>query len=111
MLVKFISSESGELLMFAEVACQILSVLDKECSARGVFTLEEMLPAAERLRKAVAKGAGKDISAEDADGEQKPGISQRAWPFIDMLERSAKGGSRANILWEAAQDFGARSGG
>lgn len=32
-------------------------------------------------------------------------ISQRAWPLIDMLERTSKGGPKANIVWEAAADF------
>jgi hypothetical protein len=32
-------------------------------------------------------------------------LGPRAWPLIDMLERSSKGGAHANIVWEAAADF------
>lgn len=104
MLVKFVSSESGELIMFAEVARQILSILGKDCTALGAFTVDEMADAARRLKAAVA--AGQAGGGEDEEGNPRPTLSQRAWPLIDMLERTAKGGSKANILWEAARDFG-----
>jgi hypothetical protein len=32
-------------------------------------------------------------------------LGPRAWPLIDMLERSSKGGAKANIVWKAAADF------
>ena len=32
-------------------------------------------------------------------------MRQRAWPLIDMLERTAHSGPKANIIWEAAADF------
>ncbi len=93
MLVKFISSETGELMMFADMAAQLLRA--------------EMLPAARLLREAVARGeasAGK--ADDDDDGKDAPvALGPRAWPLIDMLERSSKGGAHANIVWEAAADF------
>jgi len=108
MLVKFISSETGELMMFAEAAHQLLGAVGKECTARGTFTVEEMLPAAEALKSAVQRGEAPPPSRE---GEEEPGnekpvaLGQRAWPLIDMLERTARGGQRANIVWEAPRDF------
>jgi len=105
MLVKFLSSETGELLMFAEAAGPLLRAINKECTARGTFTLEEMLPAATRLREAVARGLS-PTSDDDADGAEKPvAMGPRAWPLIDMLERTSKGGARANIVWEATAPF------
>jgi hypothetical protein len=86
MLVKFVSSETGELMMFADMASTLLRAVGKETGRRGTFTREEMLPAAKLLREAVALGP-------------------RAWPLIDMLERSSKGDAHANIVWEAAADF------
>lgn len=105
MLVKFVSSVSGELLMFAEVAGPLLRAIGKETTARGAFTQDEMLAAAVALRQAVERGAAPANEA-DAEGEEKPvALSSRAWPFIDMLERSSRGGPKANIVWEAAKDF------
>jgi len=107
MLVKFISSETGELMMFAEVACQLLKAVGKECTARGTFTVDEMLPAAQALKSAVQRGEAPPSQDEEEKPEkEKPiALGQRAWPFIDMLERTAAGGERANIIWEAPRDF------
>ena len=107
MLVKFISSETGELMMFAEMAGPLLRAIGKETSRRGTFTREEMLPAATLLRQAVARGEASDNKAPDDDEGAEEGVAlgPRAWPLIDMLERTAKGGPQANILWEAAADF------
>ncbi len=107
MLVKFVSSETGELMMFAEMAGALLHAVGKETTRRGAFTREEMLPAAQLLRAAVARGEAGDSKAkdDDEDAEQPVAFGPRAWPLIDMLERSAKGGAQANIVWEAAADF------
>lgn len=107
MLVKFVSSETGELMMFAEMAGTLLRAVGKETGRRGTFTRDEMLPAAQMLRLAVERGeTGANQPVDDDDGKDQPvALGPRAWPLIDMLERSAKGGGHANIVWEAAADF------
>lgn len=109
MIVRFVSSETGELIMFAEVAHQLFAVMGKEGTARGVFTVEEMLPAAQALRRAVERGkaleAKQEPEEEEAGKEEPIALGQRAWPFIDMLERTARRGKDANILWEAKAPF------
>jgi len=105
MLVRFVSSVSGELLMFADVAGPLLRAIGKETTARGAFTQDEMLAAAIALRKAVERGEG-PATSDNEEGDEKPvALSSRAWPFIDMLERSSRGGPKANIVWEATKDF------
>lgn len=112
MLVRFYSSETGELLMFAEAARPLLQVLGKATTARGAFTLAEMAPAAQTLRDAVKRAEAPppppDEDERDETGKKKEPVvamSQRAWPLIDMLERTSKGGPKANIVWEASADF------
>ncbi|MCH2220986.1 MAG: DUF1840 domain-containing protein [Dechloromonas sp.] len=109
MLVRFISSETGEILMFAEAARSLLQVLGKETKAKGAFLPDEMLAAAHTLREAVSRAEVPPQEDEvDADGRKKEpvvALGQRAWPLIDMLERTAKGGSKANIVWEAPAAF------
>lgn len=107
MLVTFLSSETGELMMFAEVAGALLRAVGKETGKTGTFTRDEMMPAAELLRAAVARGEAAGSPADDADsaGEAAVTLGPRAWPLIDMLERSSKGGPKANIVWKAAADF------
>lgn len=111
MLVRFYSSESGELLMFADAARTLLQAIGKECTARGTFTRAEMAGAAEALRLAVKGAEAPPPDDEDVEDEgvrkKEPvvAIGQRAWPLIDMLERTSRGGPKANIVWEAASDF------
>ena len=109
MLVTFVSSETGEILMFSEVARVLLSAMGKECTAKGAFVQNEMLAAAQRLRTAVKRGEAPELVNDeggDEDRRQVPvGLGPRAWPLIDMLERSAKGGEKANVVWTAAADF------
>jgi len=109
MLVRFDSSETAEVLMYADTAKMLLTALGKETTARGTFTQPEMLPAAEALREA-ARQAGQPPEEEDEegkDGKKKPPVSfgQRAWPLIDMLERTARAGPEAWVVWEASADF------
>lgn len=112
MLIKFVSSETGEVLMFAEVAKTLLEIVGKATTARGVFTQPEMLAAAKALQHAVQE-AGKrplpepedDEESEETSKKPKVVLSQRAWPLIDMLERTAGSGPDANIVWEAPADF------
>lgn len=109
MLVRFDSSETAEVLMYADTAKMLLTALGKETTARGTFTQPEMLPAAEALREA-ARQAGQPPEEEDEegkDGKKKPPVSfgQRAWPLIDMFERTARAGSDAWVVWEASADF------
>lgn len=109
MLVTFTSSETGELLMFAEAAKPLLESMGKATTARGVFTRAEMIAAAAALRKAVEGTAVPPADDElDAEGKKKEpvvGLGQRAWPLIDMLERTGRGAPDANIVWQAASDF------
>lgn len=106
MLVRFVSSETGEILMFSEAAGPLLRAVNKECTARGTFTVAEMMPAALLLREAVARGESATPDDEAEGAVEKPvALRSRAWPLIDMLERTSKGGLKANIVWDASAPF------
>jgi len=117
MLVKLTSSTSGEVILFAEHARRLFEILGKDCTARGVFTLEQLPAAMARLRRAVAdeKEAATRAPAElpaRADREKAEdanehdlavSLGQRAHPLIQLMERTQNEGGF--ILWEAARDF------
>lgn len=113
MIVQFNSSETAEVLMYAQHAKVLLEAIGKECTARGTFTPAEMPTAAQALRDAVKRAAEAQPPVDDDDAEEnakakkEPVITlgQRAWPLIDMLERTGKAGPDAYIVWEAAADF------
>jgi len=99
--------------MYADAAGQLLRLLGKETLARGSFVQDEMLAASVKLREAVKRGEQGESAAPVVDEDDENisfmdipvALGQRAWPLIDMLERSSRGGSKANIVWEAAKDF------
>lgn len=108
MLVKFISTEAGEIVMYADLARTLLQAVGKECTAQGVFTQAELAPAAARLQAAVAQSTTPPEEDEDGDGvpKEKPvAFGARAWPLIKMLERTAGKGEKAHVVWRASSDF------
>lgn len=108
MLVKFISTEAGELVMYADLARTLLQAVGKECTAQGVFTQAELSGAVARLQAAVAQSASPPEDDADDDGaiQEKPvAFGARAWPLIKMLERTAGKGEKAHVVWRASSDF------
>lgn len=107
MLVKFHSSTSGEIMMFAETARILLGVLKKECTARGVITLEELPAEIALLQAALVRDGAEARAANDQgdQGELPVGFRQRATPFLELLQRTL--GREGYLLWEAPADFGA----
>ncbi len=105
MLVRFVSSETGEIMMFAEVARPLLQAVGKACTAHGVFRHDEMLAAAVVLRRFAGDTSDQSASECGDDSESPVALRRRAWPLIDMLERTGRGPADANIVWTASGDF------
>ncbi len=109
MLITFTSGAGPKVLMFGEVANQLLEVMGKTTTAKGIVTVEQMDEALGLLRGAVnssrssatasARG-GKPDDARDQPGcDRRSAISlaQRAQPLIDLLVRSQRAGTP--VLW------------
>lgn len=109
MLVTFTSSTSGEIMMFAEIARHLFEIIGKECTARGVFTLEQLPEAIEKLRQAIESEKGRALAAsppaDKIESWSAPGIglAQRARPFIALMELTCREGGF--VIWLAAKDF------
>lgn len=121
MLVTINSSTSGDMIMFADHLRRLFDIIGKECTARGVFTCEQLPEAIARLKAAIAEEkqalieaerqaheAGlepEDEIAEDDEYLSGPGIrlGQRATPLLHLMEWTLK--EKGFILWEAAHDF------
>lgn len=122
MLVKLNSSTSGDMIMFADHARFLFGLIGKECTARGVFTTEQLPDAISKLWQAVeeeklAQHLAKKHQAkepfprhkdEEEDNDTKEEaesicIGQRAAPLIRLMEWTLK--EKGFILWEAPSDF------
>lgn len=128
MLIRLTSNTSGELVMLAKHLRRLFEIIGKECTARGVFTFEQLPPALACLQQAVdeeklaarlladEERAGKnpekdaDHGADDGSdvaverqAEARVSLAQRARPLINLMEWTVK--EKGFILWEAESDF------
>ena len=112
MIVRFHSTEAGELIMMSDLARILLKAMDKACNARGVIQLAEIPDALGRLEALLAEpppppeAPDSGVAPAAAAEGFPPKLAARVWPFVEMLKRTQRGGAQAHILWEASADFG-----
>ena len=111
MLYKFKSRATADLTMLEANGRQVLQIIGKDASPRGIITTDQIPQAIAALQAAVAaederaqaaKTQDLDQDPEDADGQDVKagvGLKQRAVPFIEMLRRSAA--EQADVVWGA----------
>lgn len=131
MLVTMTSNTSGKMVMLAEHLRYLFEILGKDCTARGIFTLEQLPPAIAKLKalveedrlaahryeqareaeaeKIAASGAEDEAGEQDkeeddeAQAEMPVWLGQRAAPLLRLMERTLQ--EKGFILWETSRDF------
>lgn len=126
MLVRFTSSTSGEMVMFAHHARELFEIIGKECTQRGVFLCEQLPEAIALLHGAVdqeklteklsrmsksEQDKAKDKAAAELDmdyeakemAENGIALGRRAHPLIHFMELTQK--EKGFILWETEGNF------
>jgi cyclopropane-fatty-acyl-phospholipid synthase len=119
MLYKFKSKATADLIMLEPNGKQILRIIGKEPSSKGILEIAEMPQAIEALRQAVQQEEDtraqldaqnlsssadtkdtKDSKGAVTSGQERPvSLRQRAAPFIDMLQRAHK--ANKDVVWGA----------
>ena len=102
MLITFKSSASADVVTFEENAQQILRVIGHNLStAQGVITVEQLPAAISKIKAAIASDktipAQQQSPEEEAESGQNVSFSQRAMPFLELLESSLK--EKMPVLW------------
>lgn len=116
MIVKFFCKNSADVIMFDDVACQLLAVLGKAPTARGIILPEEITESLARLAalaagearpreraEAVPEAAVEEAPEVGVEPHDRVGLAVRAQPLIHMLGRARE--KDAPVLWEAPRDF------
>jgi hypothetical protein len=96
MLYRFKSKNMGDVIMLEINGRQILEIIGKTPSPKGIILPEQMPAAIESLEAAIAL----EESGDNKDGDDLPegvGLRQRAKPFIDMLRWNIKAGQE--VVW------------
>lgn len=102
MLIIFKSTASADVVIFEENAKQILSVIDSDLStAQGIITVEQLSGAISKIKAAIASDKLTPLQQKSDEEEAESGpyvsFSQRALPFLELLERSFK--EKMPIVW------------
>ena len=94
MLYKFRSKAAGDVIMLQPHGDQLLTLIGRTPSAKGIIEVSDMPAVIEALRNATAQD---DAPVDEPSGERGVGLKQRVWPMIQMLERSHAAGEP--IVW------------
>ncbi len=100
----FKSKASADLLMMTPIGDQILRILDREPSAKGIVEAAAIPSAIAAIEAAIAAEAAAD-KRTDAEGDRDDAsrssdhvsLRRRAWPMLEMMKRSLA--ERADIVW------------
>jgi len=104
-MYRFQSKADGDVLMMAPVGDQILRIIGREPSPKGIIESAAIPAAITALEQAIAvvdsdrqhaRTAGRDDD-DEAGGAAAVGRGQRAWPLLEMMRRSLA--ERADIVW------------
>ena len=103
MMVTFQSTATPDVVMLRDLAQYLLGLVGKRLETRGVIPHDELPGAISRLEAAISddKKAERELDATHHARERHPlpggGLSQRAWPFLDMMREARR--QNADILW------------
>jgi Domain of unknown function (DUF1840) len=98
MIYEFKSKATGNLIMTAPVAQMILKSIDKADGPTGIITVAQLPASIAQLKLAMIASKAKATPKPDDETEQAPvSLSQRALPFLEMLERALT--AKEDVVW------------
>lgn len=104
MLITFQLKAAPDVTMLKDLAGYLLGLVGKRLDVRGVITPEQLPGAIERLEAAIVDD--KKFEEDNAAlhhathanvHEHRAGLSQRAYPFLDMLRQARD--HEADVIW------------
>ena len=103
MLVTFRTEAYADILMFGDIAVQLLKLMGHSGTVPSALLAEDVPAALERLRTAIAAHkatvpkVAEDVE-DDAVDEIPVDLAQRAFPLIELLEAAAA--AHCDVLWD-----------
>lgn len=94
MIYKFKSKATGDLIMLQAHAEQMLRLIGREPSTRGIIEVDAMPAAIAALEAAIAAD---EPTAEDEGQEAPVALRQRLWPIVEMLRQALK--ASQPVVW------------
>ena len=109
MIVTFRSKAHADIMMFGDIAVNLLKLMGHSGTVPGAFLAEEVPTALDHLKKAIAAHKAEahkatvddepDSAQDDDDsGERTVDLAHRALPLIELLEASAT--AKCDVMWD-----------
>lgn len=110
MLITFKSKAGGDVIMFGEIAQQLLKILGKDSNEKkGIITSEQLPTAISQLQQAIkgdkaTSSASSGFTDEDDEAAKKGidapvSLAQRATPLLDLLQSAQS--ENTHVIWES----------
>ena len=106
MLYKFQCKKSADVLMLEDLTSRIFEVIDRPLEAKGVFLVEQLPVAIQRLEAAIAEDEKlrKEMLEEKSDNKEgsppkvkHDRLGQRAFPVIQLLKAGLA--NQEMVIW------------
>ena len=97
MIYKFKSKASGDVIMLAPQGDQVLRVLGREPSGKGILEVADMPAALAALAAAMLADESAGEAAAPTEAELRVALRQRAWPLVEMIHRAQA--AKTPIVW------------
>ena len=96
----FRSRADADLIMMGPVGEQLLRIMGREPSPRGIIEAAALPAAVQAIEAAVAaerREHARDDEPEEDLKEPRVALGQRAWPLLEMMKRAQA--EKADIVW------------
>ena len=102
MIYRFKSKAAADLIVMGPIGDNLLRILGREPSAKGIIEVAALPAAIAALEAAVAaeeavRAKSDTDEPDDSAGGDNVSLHQRAWPLLEMMRRSHREG--ADIVW------------
>jgi hypothetical protein len=97
MLIPFRSAAAGDFFMQEPYVRVLFVLMNKPFAPQGILVADQLENHLRDLQAGLNAGADDSQAASDEDGMSAVGLKQRAWPLIDMLNRSLK--KKVDVTW------------
>lgn len=97
MLVTFSCEEYENIIMFGDVAKQLLTLMGHSTTIPGAIVAADISSALARLKRGIEAHKLKTANLRENDDEAPISLALRAIPLIKMLEAADK--TQTNVLW------------
>ncbi|MBN9133240.1 MAG: DUF1840 domain-containing protein [Nitrosospira multiformis] len=103
MLVTFKTSAHADIIMFGDIAKQLLKMMGHSGTVPSAMVADEVPAALDRLRHAVEVGRADEVqkpqdNAEQAGDQQSVSLRYRALPLIELLSAAAR--KHSDVMWD-----------